>query len=466
MGVQAGRRFCRSWSRCCWSRSRPVSASRSGAATPVRARRSTCGAAAGGRRHLRSHRGARLLRSRCASNNRYLGFLLTIVYFVGMRALRRARLRPPPVPLRRRARRALLGHERLRPFVRPLVWFDLYWAVAAALLVVAAHLLWVRGRRRAGAPGCARRGGGSAARRGSRPPSRRWLSPRRGAGSSTTPTSSTSTCRTIWPATGRPATRRSTSSTRRLPQPRIRAMSRRRRHLSRAARGRHPRALPPAQRARGRRSTEVHVTHRSATSRSARSRSRARRRRSRTASSATTSSRLAAPLAPGEEREMRLRDRGAQPGLPQRRRGHQGGAQRHLLQQLRLLPARRLLRAPASCKIPTAAPRARPAAGRAHARARRRGGARAQLPHRRRPTGCDFETTVSHQRRPDRARARLSRARVDRGRAALLPLQDGRADPRLLRLPLGALGGGARPLERRRASRSTTTRATPTTWSA
>ncbi len=44
--------------------------------------------------------------------------------------------------------------------------------------------------------------------------------------------------------------------------------------------------------------------------------------------------------------------------------------------------------------------------------------------------------------------ARLPAARVDRGRPALFPLQDGRADPQLLRVPLGALRGEARRMAR------------------
>ncbi len=54
-----------------------------------------------------------------------------------------------------------------------------------------------------------------------------------------------------------------------------------------------------------------------------------------------------------------------------------------------------------------------------------------------------------HRRRPDRHRAGLPAARVDRGRPALLRLQDGQPDPRFLRVPVGALRREEGSLERR-----------------
>ncbi len=89
----------------------------------------------------------------------------------------------------------------------------------------------------------------------------------------------------------------------------------------------------------------------------------------------------------------------------------------------------------------------------AHARPRRRRGAPLQLHLARRRLdrlrrhGDDF-------RRPDRARARLPAARVDRGRPAPFPLQDGRADPQLLRVPLRALRREARRVARWRQGRA------------
>jgi hypothetical protein len=81
-----------------------------------------------------------------ATNNRYLGFLLMIVYFVSMRALGaldfdhylyRYGMSPPA---------SYSDMNGYGPFVAPLFWFNLYWSLAAALLVVGAHLLWIRGR--------------------------------------------------------------------------------------------------------------------------------------------------------------------------------------------------------------------------------------------------------------------------------------------------------------------------------
>ena len=82
----------------------------------------------------------------------------------------------------------------------------------------------------------------------------------------------------------------------------------------------------------------------------------------------------------------------------------------------------------------------RPRAQGADARPRRSGRAGSERAagrrrlHRLRGDGVD-------RARPDRDLARLPAARVDRERAALLPLQDGCADPQLLRLPVGALRG-------------------------
>ena len=54
-----------------------------------------------------------------------------------------------------------------------------------------------------------------------------------------------------------------------------------------------------------------------------------------------------------------------------------------------------------------------------------------------------------HHARPDRDRTRISAKGVDRERASLLPLQDGRADAEHLLLPVGALCGAPRSVEQR-----------------
>ena len=58
-----------------------------------------------------------------------------------------------------------------------------------------------------------------------------------------------------------------------------------------------------------------------------------------------------------------------------------------------------------------------------------------------------FRHHALDQRRPDRARAGLYRARVERRWAALFPLRDGHADPEFLVGAVGALRGGARQME-------------------
>jgi hypothetical protein len=80
------------------------------------------------------------------TRNRYLGFLLMIVYFVSLPALNAWDFdhnlyrygSAPPAPY---SDMNGWGH-----FVEPLFWFYLYWIFGAVLLVVLAHLFWVRGR--------------------------------------------------------------------------------------------------------------------------------------------------------------------------------------------------------------------------------------------------------------------------------------------------------------------------------
>jgi len=81
-----------------------------------------------------------------ATNNRYLGFLLMIVYFVSIRALGALDFDHYLYRYGMTPNAPYSDMNGFGPFVRPLVWFNLYWAFGAALLVVAAHLLWIRGR--------------------------------------------------------------------------------------------------------------------------------------------------------------------------------------------------------------------------------------------------------------------------------------------------------------------------------
>ncbi len=79
------------------------------------------------------------------TNNRHLGFLLMILYFIGGPVLSAWNFdhnlyqygSAPAAPY---SDMNGFGH-----FVEPRVWFSLYWAFAAGMLAVVIHLLWVRG---------------------------------------------------------------------------------------------------------------------------------------------------------------------------------------------------------------------------------------------------------------------------------------------------------------------------------
>ncbi len=79
------------------------------------------------------------------TNNKYLGFLLMLLYFVSLPVLPAMHFEhnlyrfanSPPSPY---SDMNGYGH-----FVKPQVWFHLYWALFCGLLIIAGHLLWVRG---------------------------------------------------------------------------------------------------------------------------------------------------------------------------------------------------------------------------------------------------------------------------------------------------------------------------------
>ena len=80
------------------------------------------------------------------SNNKYLGFLLMVLYFISLPVLGALDFNhnlylyggAPGAPY---SDMNGFGH-----FVRPQVWFYTYWAFGAAILVVLSHLFWVRGQ--------------------------------------------------------------------------------------------------------------------------------------------------------------------------------------------------------------------------------------------------------------------------------------------------------------------------------
>lgn len=80
-----------------------------------------------------------------AANNRYLGYLLMILYFISVPVLAawdfdHRLYQLGGVPGAPYSDMNGFGH-----FVQPLVWFSLYWALGAGMLAVVIHLLWVRG---------------------------------------------------------------------------------------------------------------------------------------------------------------------------------------------------------------------------------------------------------------------------------------------------------------------------------
>lgn len=83
------------------------------------------------------------------TDNKYLGFLLVVLYYVSLPVMGALDLnhnlyqyaQTPPAPY---SDMNGFGH-----FVAPVAWFLLYWGFAAVALLVLVHLLWVRGRETA-----------------------------------------------------------------------------------------------------------------------------------------------------------------------------------------------------------------------------------------------------------------------------------------------------------------------------
>ena len=79
------------------------------------------------------------------TNNRYLGYLLMLLYFISGPVLsawdfNHNLYQYAQAPTARYSDMNGFGH-----FVEPLAWFSLYWTFAAGMLAVAIHLLWIRG---------------------------------------------------------------------------------------------------------------------------------------------------------------------------------------------------------------------------------------------------------------------------------------------------------------------------------
>ena len=233
-----------------------------------------------------------------------------------------------------------------------------------------------------------------------------------------------------------------------VPQPRIARRLRRRRHLPRRAPGRDPRPLPVGEHDGTQPIAEIHVTITRRVTVNAldfpahtdEARRPARRL-------PDLHARHAAAARGGDDH--RLRPHGRQPRLRERRLRHTDRRQRHLLQQPRSTSRRSATTT--SGELQDRNERRKHGLPPVHRMPRLDDlvARRQHLPRQRRRLDRLRDHRL-HQRRPDRDRPGLPAARVDRGRPPLLPLQDGRADPALLLVPLGALRGEARRVERRR----------------
>ncbi len=79
------------------------------------------------------------------ADNRYLGYLLMILYFISVPVLSAWDFDHNLYQYGRAPRAPYSDMNGFGHFVEPLFWFHLYWTLCAGMLAVAIHLLWVRG---------------------------------------------------------------------------------------------------------------------------------------------------------------------------------------------------------------------------------------------------------------------------------------------------------------------------------
>ena len=153
---------------------------------------------------------------------------------------------------------------------------------------------------------------------------------------------------------------------------------------------------------------------------------------------------LSAPLAPGEARTLTFAVSKHRKGFKSQVGRLVGAVQRNFRAQRRAGAVDR--------RVVGAVSAGREGAQGARPGAVRRDQARREDPAQPRPLGRRFRLHpfrhhAVDQRRPDRARAGLCRARMERRWPALFPLRDGHADPEFLVGAVGALRGGPRQME-------------------
>ena len=79
------------------------------------------------------------------TNNKYIGFLGMLLYFVSLPVLPAMHWEHNLYRFANAPNAPYSDMNGYGHFVKPLLWFNLYWALFCGLIVVTAHLLWVRG---------------------------------------------------------------------------------------------------------------------------------------------------------------------------------------------------------------------------------------------------------------------------------------------------------------------------------
>ena len=78
-------------------------------------------------------------------NNKYLGHFVMVLYIVATIALPPAGFQDYLYRFGQTPQVTYSDINGYGPFLQPLIWFRLYWAIAAILLAIVTNLLWVRG---------------------------------------------------------------------------------------------------------------------------------------------------------------------------------------------------------------------------------------------------------------------------------------------------------------------------------
>ncbi len=78
-------------------------------------------------------------------NNKYLGHFVMVLYIVGTIALPQAGFQDYLYRFGQTPQVTYSDMNGYGPFLQPLIWFRLYWAIAAVLLAIVTNLFWVRG---------------------------------------------------------------------------------------------------------------------------------------------------------------------------------------------------------------------------------------------------------------------------------------------------------------------------------